>query len=248
MIVSCSRFQRLPGRARWTSLHRPIGPRRSWAGRPPARAAKRLDADADAEALIDKLRGTDRRSTGRSDEVVRDVLAEPTLFGALVDAVTASDAVVRMRAADAAEKSRAGRPDLLTSHKARLLAEVAAVRQQEVRWHVAQILPRLALTGAERDRAVERCSATSTTTAASSEPSPCSARYLAATDNTLRDRVTADPRAPRREGHARDARSRAQAGGPAQTAARALQVQRAATGWRISVVSFSGADRVGSLR
>jgi hypothetical protein len=33
-------------------------------------------------ALIDKLRGGDRRSIGRSEEVVADVLAEPDLVGA----------------------------------------------------------------------------------------------------------------------------------------------------------------------
>ncbi|HZD70592.1 MAG TPA: ACT domain-containing protein, partial [Actinomycetes bacterium] len=102
----------------------------------------------DADALVDKLRGADRRSTGRSEEVVSDVLAEPALFGALVDAMTAPDAVVRMRAADAAEKVTRRRPDVLAPHKARLLDEMAAVNQQEVRWHVAQMLPRLALTAA----------------------------------------------------------------------------------------------------
>lgn len=113
------------------------------------------DASVDAEALVEKLHGTDRRSTGRADEVAADVLAEPNLFGALVDAMTGSDAVVRMRAADAAEKVTRSRPDLLTAHKARLLGEAAAAPQQEVRWHIAQMLPRLELTHNERDRAVQ---------------------------------------------------------------------------------------------
>jgi HEAT repeat protein len=43
---------------------------------------------------------------------------------------------------------------LLLPYKQRLLDEVAAVEQQEVRWHVAQMVPRLPLSGAERDRAV----------------------------------------------------------------------------------------------
>ena len=54
---------------------------------------------------------------------------------------------LRMRAADAAEKITCRRPDLLVACKQRLLDEIAAVPQQEVRWHVAQMLPRLALTG-----------------------------------------------------------------------------------------------------
>jgi 3-methyladenine DNA glycosylase AlkD len=64
------------------------------------------------------------------------------------------DAVVRMRAADAAEKLTAGHPELLAPFKATLLDEVAAVHQQEVRWHVAQMIPRLALTRTERAKAV----------------------------------------------------------------------------------------------
>jgi hypothetical protein len=38
-------------------------------------------------------------------------------------------------------------------HKSRLLGQRDATPQQEVRWHVAQMLPRLALTLGERDRA-----------------------------------------------------------------------------------------------
>jgi len=80
---------------------------------------------------------------------------KPELFSALIDATTAPDPVVRMRAADAAGKVTRRRSDLLNSCKQRLLDGVAAVPQQEVRWHVAQMLPRLALTTAKRERAVE---------------------------------------------------------------------------------------------
>ena len=108
----------------------------------------------DADGLTEKLRGTDRRSIGRADEVVADVLEQPSLFPVLFGAMTAPDAVVRMRACDAAEKVTRERPDLLDPHKSELLDEVATVDQQEVRWHVAQMLPRLSLTLAERRRAV----------------------------------------------------------------------------------------------
>lgn len=69
--------------------------------------------------------------------------------------MTSEDAVVRPRAADAAEKVTRRRPELLAPHKQHLLGEVASIAQQEVRWHVAQMLPRLELTTAERNRAVE---------------------------------------------------------------------------------------------
>jgi HEAT repeat protein len=102
------------------------------------------------EELVAKLRGTDRRSIGRSEEVVSDVLQDPSLFGVLIEATLGDDPVVRLRAADAAEKITRHRPGLLMAHKRRLLREVAAVQQKEVRWHVAQMLPRLTLTPRER--------------------------------------------------------------------------------------------------
>jgi hypothetical protein len=83
------------------------------------------------------------------------VLADPTRFAELIDAMIADDPVLRLRAADAAEKVTRRRPELLAAHKPRLLDDVARVPQQEVRWHVAQMLPRLTLTAAERASAVE---------------------------------------------------------------------------------------------
>jgi hypothetical protein len=104
--------------------------------------------------LVAKLEGTDRRSIGRSEEVVRDVLADPGQFRPVFDAMLAPDPVVRMRAADAVEKITRRRADLLQGLEQRVLTEVAAVDQQEVRWHFAQLLPRLALTPQQRTRAI----------------------------------------------------------------------------------------------
>jgi HEAT repeat protein len=99
---------------------------------------------------VAKLGGGDRRSIGRSEEVVADVLADPSLFDLIFDAIANDDPLIRMRAADAVEKITAQRPDLLRPHKHRLLTEFAAIPQQEVRWHVAQMLPRLSLSASER--------------------------------------------------------------------------------------------------
>jgi hypothetical protein len=104
--------------------------------------------------ILQKLTGGDRRSIGRVDEVVADVLAKPALFEALLDGMSVGDPLVRMRAADAVEKITAKHADWLTPYKQRLLGPVAAIEQQEVRWHVAQLLPRLPLTAEERSRAV----------------------------------------------------------------------------------------------
>lgn len=102
---------------------------------------------------VAKLTGGDRRSIGRSNEVVADVLADPSLFDLIFDAIASDDPLIAMRAADAVEKVTAAQPELLRPHKRRLLTELASIPQQEVRWHVAQMLPRLSLSARERRQA-----------------------------------------------------------------------------------------------
>ena len=82
------------------------------------------------------------------------MLADPGQFRLVFDAMLVPDPVVRMRAADAVEKITRRRPDLLQGLENRVLTEVAAIDQQEVRWHVAQLLPRLALTPPQRTQAI----------------------------------------------------------------------------------------------
>ena len=101
---------------------------------------------------LEKLQGGDRRSIGRSNEVVSDVLSHPYLFRVVFSGLSADDPLIRMRSADAVEKITARRPELLRSYKNKLIREVAATEQKEVRWHVAQMLPRLELDEVERKR------------------------------------------------------------------------------------------------
>ena len=105
--------------------------------------------------ILPKLFGTDRRSIGRSDEVVAEVLADPTLFGAVFEGMLAADPVLRMRAADAVEKITAQHPEYLRPYKTKLFRQVARIDQSEVRWHVAQMVSRLDLSRAERRRVVD---------------------------------------------------------------------------------------------
>jgi hypothetical protein len=101
------------------------------------------------------LRGGDLRSIGRSEEVVQAVLENPFLFGEVVSEMVNDDPVIRMRASDAVEKITIKRPDLLAPFKDFILTKVSAIEQKEVRWHVAQILPRLDLTNDEVKDATE---------------------------------------------------------------------------------------------
>ncbi len=100
--------------------------------------------------VLEKLAGGGRRSIGRSDEVVSDVLEDPTLFDAVFGSMLNEDPLIRMRSADAVEKITAEYPEYLPPYKEKLIQQVAGTEQQEVRWHVAQMLPRLSLTWEER--------------------------------------------------------------------------------------------------
>jgi hypothetical protein len=104
--------------------------------------------------LLERLSGGDFRSIGESEQVAANVLSDPSLFPELFTGLTHPDALIRMRAADAVEKVTATRSDLLQPFKSQFLKQVAAIPQQEVRWHVAQMIPRLALTANERRKAV----------------------------------------------------------------------------------------------
>jgi hypothetical protein len=99
------------------------------------------------------LEGSDQRSIGRADEAARLVLREPRRFRELIKCLWHDDPIVRMRAADAAEKVSAKKPLLLDRHKPELLGLLAEAEQIELRWHLAAMVPRLRLTAPERQRA-----------------------------------------------------------------------------------------------
>ena len=103
--------------------------------------------------LLKTLGGGDRRSIGRSNEVAELVFKRPVLFAQLIHGMCAADPLVRMRAADAAEKVSRKQPDLLRSFKGQLVRLLEEAQEQELRWHLAQMVPRLPLTSKERSRA-----------------------------------------------------------------------------------------------
>ena len=100
--------------------------------------------------VLQKLSGADRRSIGRADEVVPQVLGDPHLMDDIVSGLTVEDPVIRMRAADVMEKVSGVDGGLIQPYKSKLLKIAAQATQQEVCWHMAQVLPRLRLTASER--------------------------------------------------------------------------------------------------
>jgi HEAT repeat protein len=100
--------------------------------------------------ILDDLKGGDRRSIGKSNLVVSKVLHDPTLFADIIGGISHANPLVRMRAADAAEKVSLIHPEWLGPYKNRLLELAAQATEQELRWHLAQMLPRLDLDPEER--------------------------------------------------------------------------------------------------
>jgi hypothetical protein len=107
-----------------------------------------------SQSISSLLSGGDRRSIGRSNEVVKLVLRAPRRFAELIQCLWSNNPILRMRTADATEKVSAVKPELLKPYKPELLGLLAEAEQIELRWHLAQMIPRLRLTQAERERAL----------------------------------------------------------------------------------------------
>ncbi len=100
--------------------------------------------------ILSLLEGRDRRTIGHADGVAKSVVKKPSLFPQLLAGLWSENPLVRMRAADAAEKVTRNNPALLQPFKKELLGLMAETTQQELRWHLAAMIPRLALSTAER--------------------------------------------------------------------------------------------------
>lgn len=84
-----------------------------------------------------------------------EILKKPSLCKEVFKGMTHVDALVRMRSADVLEKVGRIQPKYLQPYKHGLMGEVAAIEQQEVRWHVAQMFSYLDLDKSERATAAK---------------------------------------------------------------------------------------------
>jgi hypothetical protein len=78
------------------------------------------------------------------------VAKDPNLFSKLLEGLWSRDRLVRMRAADAAEKVTREKPSLLAKYKKELLGLLREATEPEMRWHLAVMAPRLSLDAKER--------------------------------------------------------------------------------------------------
>lgn len=105
--------------------------------------------------LLDKLALGDMRTTGKSDEVVQEVLSDVNRFDELFAGLEDARAGVRMRSADALEKVTRVKPELLHPYVDKLINIAESASQQEVQWHIAQMFEYAPLNRAQKEKAFE---------------------------------------------------------------------------------------------
>ena len=152
--------------------------------------------------ILTKLVGGDRRSIGRVSEVVRQVCRQPELVAGLLLALTHDDPVVRLRAGDVLEKVSRRHPEWLRPSRDQLLRLASIATDKELRWHLAQLLPRLELTPSQRltfARVLDRYFADASTIVRVSSVQALA--DLSVVDPRLRRRALARVRSCLRRGH-----------------------------------------------
>lgn len=105
--------------------------------------------------ILRKLRGGDLRSIGRAEEVVKNILENPSLFKDVFEGITSDDPIIRMRSADIIEKVSSKHPEYLQPFKSELIEKVSKIEQQEVRWHLAQMFSYIKVSKKERDEIIK---------------------------------------------------------------------------------------------
>ena len=106
-------------------------------------------------AVRDKLTGGTRTSVGSADEVIQKLLKNSAGLPAIYDLFLDEDPVVAMRASYVAMKVAEQKPDSVEPFAKQLLKNLDLYIQQEVRWHVPQILAHLKLSLAQKRKAYE---------------------------------------------------------------------------------------------
>ena len=90
------------------------------------------------------LLGKDRRSIGKADNVV-NLVTNQSSFDELFGLLFHHERTLVMRAADAVEKVTRERKQFLFPHKNQILSLLRSTIHIELKWHIAQLAPRLPL-------------------------------------------------------------------------------------------------------
>jgi hypothetical protein len=105
------------------------------------------------KSVRDQLLGGTRTSVGQAESVVKKALASVPLRREIYQLFLDDDPVVAMRASYVAMKMAQSDPATTHEFKKLILKNLSNYTQQEVRWHVPQLLVYMKLTQAERRKA-----------------------------------------------------------------------------------------------
>jgi len=100
------------------------------------------------------LSGGDLRSIGKSGELVKLIRTQKD-FDSLFAYLRNSDRIIAMRAADVIEKLSASKPQFLVSHADEILELASLNKEKEIKWHIAQIIPRIKIDKRQKRKATE---------------------------------------------------------------------------------------------
>lgn len=94
--------------------------------------------------FADILSGGDLRSIGKSNDIVLEIQGQKK-FDDLFECLIHKERIVVMRAADTVEKITQTHPEFLSKHKKKIFQLCSRSENKELKWHLALLLPRLAL-------------------------------------------------------------------------------------------------------
>ena len=103
----------------------------------------------------DTLSGGTRTSIGDADQVIQKLLKAPSGLAEVYKLFLDEDPVVAMRSSYVAMRVAEQKPETVKPFTKGLLKNLELYTQQEVRWHVPQLLVHAELTKAQRHRAYE---------------------------------------------------------------------------------------------
>ena len=102
-----------------------------------------------------QLSGGNRTSVGNADTVIKKVLTDPTGLSEIYDLFLDSDSVVAMRSSYVAMRAAEQNPENVNPFVKDLLKNLDKYQQQEVRWHVPQLLAHAKLTKPQKHKAYD---------------------------------------------------------------------------------------------
>jgi len=101
------------------------------------------------------LSGGTRTSVGEADAIIQKMVKSPTGLTEIYALFLDEDPVVAMRASYVAMRVAEQRPESVKPFAKELLKNLELYTQQEVRWHIPQLLVHVDLTKAQKRRAYE---------------------------------------------------------------------------------------------